>query len=457
MCDRLRTQVGDARMSELLRWSAKPCETWSVDFHHMADEWNVTRQQELVDEWWQYMREQAPYGAKIADVVSEYTLKEVAHVAGPSSALGFAKVTKASLNSDCLHGPHREYRNEWWTLQGKIESELWTQPKLMTWRVWRRTVLPPPLWHDKPDTYFSEIKLTVTIDGVVTLNTEWWPEAWNVFTLGNGAFDLQCQEATHQFAVSTVNQSLALFPMHFKSLVNESVLLNLVELTNHKPLVKFRSNGTAFATDGLGVKHYYYPVVSGAGTWGTQKVEFTGQWTHAWSSGLLPAGYASSFVGRFWGKSHALPWSVIYLALSNETQVHMVWFDQFVHVGYVEQNNKVYKIAPHEVSYTVQGSENQRLHFSAPNFELEWDNETVSGTWHGSQVKGFGFVWSPAKQYQHDQRQYYKLETQNTEEDTATLAYLVWLIPVIFIVALVALIGYLGWNHQIFRPKAAKP
>lgn len=466
MCDRLRAQVGEARMAELSRWSTRPCETWSVDFHHMSEELGVGRQHDLVDQWWKYMRKQAPYGVKVPDLIPQSTLREVHQFAGPASASGFARVTKASLNPDRLHGPHREYRNEWWTLQGKIESSEWTQPKLITWRVWRRTVLPPPLWQDEPGTHFSEVKLTITIDGIETLSTEWWLEAFHVFTLGHTAFHFQCLEATDQFAVSTVNNSLALFPLQFKTRIDDNVLLHLPELTNQKPLVKFRSNGTAFATDGLGVKHYYYPVVTGAGTWGQESVQFTGQWTHAWSSGLLPAGYASSFVGRFWGKAHALPWSVIYLTLSNdtedskshsslETQVHMVWYDQFVHVGYVGPDNKLHKIAPHEVTYTVKEAES--LIFIGPGFELNWDHGTVTGNWQGSPVKGFGFVWSPAKQYAEEETLYHKLEHQNIEQNTATLAYLVWLIPVLFIVVLVVLIGYLSWKRPIYRPKGGKP
>ena len=214
--------------------------------------------------------------------------------------MGFPPLTLSRLNISVEHGPHYEFRNEWWCLSGKLQDAD-NNPGFLSLYFWRHTDLPQPFWDDQAPSTFSSIKCLTS--WVLPGSTE--IQYGEPFTVAQswGASKLQSKPFGLHVGLNYITSASeeSIFPMRARW--SEKGQTFSLRLNNDKSLTMFHSNGCVFCSDGVGIKKYIYPSVKGEGEWidaedKAHTLSFQGFWEHSWESGTSPQGFNQSIFLR---------------------------------------------------------------------------------------------------------------------------------------------------------------
>ncbi len=375
-------------------------------------------------------------------------------------AVGYDNVS--ITNETDLHRVHRRFRNEWWNLAGKRAGDQ------ISLQIWRHTLVPPTLWEAHETTY-SVVWFSWTVNGN-TQHSPFFLEHWGLAGIraNQGLFEIHC--GALNFLKS--KQSDSLFPMDLQWLD-----VRLENLDNTRPMVMLHSNACLSCSDGIGIKMYMYPKVENS--------EFSGYFSHAWESGVLPEGFSSNVFMRgysnidrtLWhvpagGKSDQ--WLTIYAQLENQ---HALW------AFFVSHTHK----HPHRAVLSNPDGSMTRLTnvelilqdglsnavIKHANFSLQWIVELehnpsyggitvlshgqVSGVWKQGFVHGIVTIETPDPRPYHERaaellrdvfhspeskfdREYFN-STSDSQDVLTSVA--IWLLPVLFGTVLLMCILYL--------------
>ena len=88
-----------------------------------------------------------------------------------------------------------------------------------------------------------------------------------------------------------------LFPLDLSLTLPDSKKIKICIDNNKQPFL-INSNGCSTCSDGIGIKNYIYPLLTGDGIKGDKDILFKGCWEHAWESGIHPIGYTRSICLR---------------------------------------------------------------------------------------------------------------------------------------------------------------
>lgn len=349
VCREISSNVSHLVLVELEQASA-PCPTWDlVVQNHLLDPFHSKEQRTArALQWLDHIARRAPVFLTQHPQALE-TLKRMLqedaltpeqwfyfpYLVQTLAHTDFTPMSISALAIKNLHCAHREYRNEWWTLSGKVGTGAFVL------RIWRHTDVPLVLQdaerHAQDYSY-----LQVAAAWQASESSQWStetlpvvPEAWGLATLSDRPFGLKWSNRQ-----LTCSKEDTLFPMSLSWPIpgagGQRLILNL---DNHKPLFMMKSNGCLSCSDGVGMKKYTYPDVRGTKTTLSDPdvFEFRGSFEHSWESGVTPEGFASSAplrtlinMEKAWSNQPNKPDDWLYLMLSLDNGYHVVaYFSPF--------------------------------------------------------------------------------------------------------------------------------
>lgn len=215
---------------------------------------------------------------------------------GRLGALGYPPISIAKVLKQDLHQIKRDYRNEWWSLEGRVRRSE-QQFGFFSWHLWRHTDTPPVL-HDpaRDPRDYSSLGVSVSL---------WWEggeqqhfespaltESWEVIQLSDVPFRLRL--GRHVLRSTGAD----LFPMSLDWYDDDDHHACSLSLDCDKPCVMPESNGCVVCQDAQGIKKYTFPDVQGVGSIGGKPVTFQGRFTHGWEAQVLPEGVLSTLFSR---------------------------------------------------------------------------------------------------------------------------------------------------------------
>jgi hypothetical protein len=296
MCEPIKAGI----FQELENALSIPCSDWSITI--ILD--SFTERSQRMKQWLQYIHDQAPLLAKknltalqylqtlCGDQMSPAQAWSLSYLVPEIGALGYPPMTIAKLNRDTMHQPKRDFRNEWWTLSGQITSDKGSG--FFMCHILRHTHIPPSLWdsHKDPKLYSDvQIVSSLILPGsheILEDISPVIPESWEFITLSDQPFGIQYLTTTSLRS----NQADTLFPLEVQCDIGHQYYITL-KLDNTKPLYMMNNNGCLTCTNGIGMKKYTFPVVSGIGTIKQKEdivgdIQFHGLFEHVWEAGIMP-------------------------------------------------------------------------------------------------------------------------------------------------------------------------
>ena len=522
--------LGTSTFSELTR--EVPCGAWPLHIqNHMMDPFfsSVERGQRVV-QWLQSLSQELTWLSGRRESVIEklsklaargLTLEQALYfpwLMQELSAEGYHRVNMSKLQNNSLHTPKRGFRNEIWRLYGEIYINTGERGHL-TWMLWRHTELPPTQWQmeDRSERDYSSFRITLEIV---------WPETGQVQrhhtpVLPESLLAAEMKQQGPGFNFRYLQNfcqskhSDTLFPLSWTWFVNDQGCK--LKLDNEKPLYMTNSNGCVECNDGIGVKKYTYPLVTGHGTLGESAITFRGMFEHMWESAVLPEGFPTSVVNRsFVHMERGLfprwrpdDWLYFTLQLENNYQITCYFYPAPVELLQAIHPRSAILINP---DGTVRKPDINRLkllpqavndHGHLQNAFLSYESDTtafqiqwvasirplepekctelwrdiggfVSGHWQSQPVKGTG--WSQVtSRLSVSEKANNILETlfPNVPEALAlkewadqhrwyensstsmdvTSSWLLWFIPVLLVLVLLFFIAYLVWTRKVRHVK----
>lgn len=521
LLDRIDHNIGQSLRKTLEKTLQRPVSTWSLDIcNHLLDpENNPSHIHHLFQTWLQDLTTQSPWFVRQNKAQCQQLLSQPRQpiqdlftnqfYVGPIHATGYENMSMSMLSPEGFHQPKYTYRNEWWNLTGILQQEQQQQeeePQFCHLQIWRHTFIPPTAWtKDKPPSYYSLVNVTLTIDQDTVFHLL-VPESFHVAQFQpNCPFFFQILDTCH--LKSEHNDSLFPLQMQWYTAMENTLSLNLM---NEKPLFMTKSNGCVQCSNGMGLKQYVYPLVTGNGWWNkTTPVTFQGSLDHSWESGMLPEGYPASLhlrslmaIEKSWHKVLRRPdnWCYFFLHLDNNTQVACYIMTSPKTVGV--------SVVPHVLVLVNADGTVNKLHDSQVKVEHVRDNKYVTNMWltcgndlhlqlfvsaddfhvrhvldhhsyefvycflhvqgkfdKATKTKGFGYMYitnqeqqqelikstnnnNLSSDFRHDQRND-NHDDHDDDDDMTNVAYLVWLVPLLVISIIFIFIVYLVWSRQI--------
>ncbi len=390
---------------------------------------------------------------------------------GPYSNFGFLPASLSKLDRKELYKLDRRRRNEWWILSGKFSRG--TQQGTLTLQIWRHTDRPQGVWSDKLGKAESSlwIKHTLTIGDAEPISgvTPILPESTLLVTLGVAPFSVAWgSQFFHALQQDT------LFPLSTRFIAANNAQITL-DLDSEKPMFMPAGNGCVQCSDGLGLKTYFFPKVTGQGSFNDEPITFEGSLEHSWESGMLPQGTASSTMVQSFDTieqvlqsgeifNHTGIWLHLTLHLENNYQIstyllpfHLAPFEWLPMTSTVMScpDGTVVTYGSNEAAFRVEhwGDDDQRI---VASFRLLPKSTTkpqlfamitgsivniqVSCTWQFQEfetmVGAYGFLDMTSRGRNSN-------TAQLTPHTDVTLSFLLWLIPLIVVVLLICLVIYL--------------
>lgn len=289
-CAELAGRLGADEYAQLTQ--AKPCEAWDVAHRQQLVQqvWPKVTNDTHWKLWQAYLGNHGP-GSDVQPPRESDEWLEAPFRLGPGTSQGFAQVRLAPEKD--MHEIHPEHRNEWWQLQGVV-GQHWA----VTWWLWRHTLLPPTLWNPDADPLTYSVFTVVTqtenlTTGEVSTDRTVWRGAWGGITLETEPF---CFAVDGHYGQLTSRFAQHMFPLTWTGQHKQEHRWTF-QLDSLKPRFMYKSNGCVECHDGVGLKRYMYPMVTGAGQWNGQVTAFRGTWSHSWSAGWYPRGlpYSASY------------------------------------------------------------------------------------------------------------------------------------------------------------------
>jgi len=521
VCRQIQSNLGSHDFQALVQGYGNPCGAWNLTTqNHMMDPFHSPEQRgQRFQAWLQHIYREAPVLVPRSEKALQYLLDlsetltaEQAfffpYLVQELSGTEFPAMSISKIPSKNYHQAHREYRNEWWSLYGRLENAAGTG--FLTLHIWRHTTLPPTLWDAERDPKdYSVIKLMSSLvlpgsDEVIYDNSMALPEGWELVRLTDNPFGL-----TYGKNLINSHNTDTLFPLTWVWSIGRHLWRGVLD--NDKPLFMMHSNGCLACSDGIGMKKYTYPSLTGNGTLDGISTSFQGVMEHSWESGVVPEGYPSSTAIRslihieksLTSLTRSDDWLYIFLHLDNGYQVACYFMPAPVQVNrafhpqllaITRPDGTVWMPKAEAVSLNFQlvdhaGYPRNLLLYHADGFRLQLfvasdhsDHSVVghSGFIHaGGQVTGFwsdetdfvtgfGFVQTTNRQtYQERANSILELfpgseEFRTWSEQTGNFdnmpktaelsaSYLIWLIPLLFIAVLLIFIVYLVWSRNMVK------
>jgi len=349
-------------------------------------------------------------------------------------AIDYATMSISKLNRDTMHKPKRTFRNEWWSLSGRLTTRF--GEGFLSIHVLRHTNLPETLWQpDRDEKEYSEVRIVVSLeiqDQVIRDVSTIYPESWDFVQLLDEPFGIKYGK---NYMLS--QQEETIFPMQCSWDVGAFSLK--FQMDNVKPLFMMNSNGCLVCNDQMGIKKYTYPVLTGSGVLGKMHEEsinfqFQGNFEHAWEASVFPEGFSSSIALRslinieksIYPLSRPDDWCYICIHLNNNIQISC-YFLPFSFPDLIKEihptlftiihaNGTVTALSHQQlmnILMSVQLSDDQgypmnivlyeRNHqfsfqiasdvFSVGDVDIfQHKSALVSGEWYKDQVSGFAFL-----------------------------------------------------------------
>lgn len=520
MCTVIQKNIGIDIFQEIEHSSHVPCSVWSLETqNYMMDPFHSPEQRsKRMKDWLQYIYDKAPMLIKkypealqhlqkiCADAISPAQAWALSFLVPDIGALDYDTMSISKLNRDTMHQAKRTFRNEWWSLYGRITTRY--GEGFIAVHILRHTNMPESLWsNDRIDKDYSDIRIvsSIVLPGSIEIleeNSTIYPESWNLLNLLDTPFGIQFGR---NFLVPY--QTETIFPLKWQWSIAEHQIM--LKLDNTKPLFMMNSNGCLICRDGIGIKKYTYPVVSGTGELDGISVQFQGVFEHGWESAVLPEGTSSSIALRsfinieksFVDLTRPDDWTYCHVNLNNNFQIacycmptpstvqkafHPILFTIST------PNGTVLTPKLSDISITVQHIDDQGY---PKNFIIEQKNKFsirlavlsdtsdsvgfshaggwVQGQWNNQAVTGFGFIQTTNRlSYEERAQKILELLFQDKEisdflqwsketnyfknaPDSNDLqnSWLLWFIPVIIVSVLVVMIIYLVWARQNVHKK----
>jgi hypothetical protein len=525
MCTRIQENLGVRIFQDVESSSHLPCSTWSLEAkNNILDPFHSPKQRaQRMNDWLQHIHNKAPLLSKKNPKALEYLSKICETSISPAQAWGlsflvqdigatdYASMSIAKLNRDTMHGPQRTFRNEWWSLFGRITTRY--GEGFLTVHILRHTNVPEILWdQNRSEKDYSDVRIVSSIllpsqDNPKQENSTVYPESWELVTLLDQPFGIRYGK-NHMVP----DQIETIFPMQLQwEIAGHNITLRI---DNTKPLFMMNSNGCLVCSDGIGIKKYSYPVLSGTGELDGINVQFQGVFEHAWESSVIPEGYASSIALRsfinieksFTSLTRPDDWLYFHINLSNNIQIscysmpapNMVQ-KPFIPTLFTIVNPNGTVTSPKLVdinitvhlfddqgypkNLTVQQKNKFTLHLSdlsitsVDSTEFSHVGAWVSGQWYQDSeqqpVTGFCFLQTTSRLSYEEKSEkilktlfydkpiedflqwsretnYFKNLPENSD---LTNSWLLWFIPVIIVSVLLILIVYLVWARQNLQKK----
>lgn len=357
---------------------------------------------------------------------------------GKASSMGYEPTTIS--NDTNLHSRHYGFRNEWWNLVGTVDGVP------LAWQAWRRTLLPTEK--------HSVMKFAWSVNGITTYSDWIHDSVDSVFKYGD-----------NNIVQSTSNDTV--FPMNVKW---EGI--ELLGLDNTTPMVMLHGNACLSCSDGIGVKMYMYPNVSND--------TFSGSFTHAWESGVMPEGYTSNIALRsfnnieqyFMHGQKSDQWASIHIHLENK--VHIWAF--FVSIN-IRKPHRIIIVNPDGSIKKLQQDkadfDRSKLAYQSM-FSLHWSTRYsttsefittlhqtfISGFWEGKPVQGTVIVETPdLRPYPERSREILekfkssmKISNFETSASDNLASAAIILLPILFGIFILLTIVYIVYKRRKQNP-----
>ena len=513
ICEQIRDNLGVHDYTLLQQHYPIPCGAWSLESqnnmldpffspHHrgvqyrkwlthifQTSPWLVSKDQEALD-----------FLLTLADNLTIEQAFYFSFLVLEMGAKDFPLMSISRISVTPFHNTHRTYRNEYWTLYMEL-TESGLSPGYILFRIWRHTLLPETVWDsDRSDMDFSYIQITWTgvLPGTTMVQQEQSvivPESWKLCSITDEPFRLT-YGANYIRSVS----GDTVFPVEGLWTFQHKVLQ--FHLDNVKPLFMTRSNGCVTCNDGIGLKKYTYPSLSGL----CNHSPVRGMFDHAWESGVSPEGYSSSTMLRsiIHIEKHMYPltrpdnWLYLFVHTEDQYQIGCYFFSSptLIHHTYhpdlltiSKPDGTVWSPKPLWVDVVRPDSQTILLSFSnhfnlqlhvpyeqshipyTPGAVQQWGG-LVRGTTQWNQesetpVQGIGFIeMTDSHSYQEradailslfpaDKAKAFKTWSryQNYFDNTSNgsdrnASYLLWLLPVLSIMIVLVVIASLLWSRQ---------
>lgn len=485
---------------------------------HLLDPFHSPQQRgERLQTWLQYIHTNAPYIVKqnpkaleqLDSICKNGVSPEEAfyfHYLCPNlSSVGFPVASISKIDRRNMYVPRREFRNEWWTLSGKIDSGF------VAFHIWRHTDLPPALWDTSRDPKdYSYIKFSYTLwteQDCLSYQSPVYCEGWHILELTSTPFGL-----TYGKNAWVPENQKTVFPVNWNwEFGNRNLVLHL---DNVKPVYMMTSNGCVWCKDGIGLKNYTFPKILGQGELDGVPISFEGSFQHSWEAGVLPQGFSSSIILRSFiniekslfaeAEADSANWLFVNFHLDNNIQItgfcmpgQKQLYETFHPTVFtiVQPNGTIASPDCKQICWRIQlQSDNghvQNIHIYDSNNSFSLTCSVVpatvpendapvlgythvagwcNGVWKNEQpVSGFGFIQSCnhstvisdklSSSKIQDFVQWAKSNdyfSTNPTSSQVTNSWLLWFLPVVIISFLICTILYLIWirRRHINRPWA---
>ena len=441
--------------------------------HRLADPFHSPKQRaERMQQWFTYISEQSPAllpkNQRLPLPQTGITPDEAFRLPfslPQLSAVGFPMASISRTNRTALAGPHRKLRNEWWQISGSVitQSGQITQPFSLT--IWRHTEIPEILWEkERTEQNYSTVKVAFTLDQESTTSAA-FPESWKIAHISDEMLGIHFGQ---NYLQSHTDQT------EFPATLNwENLHLNL---DNLKPLCLLSSNGCVVCKDGIGLKKYLFPLISGTGELNGEPVTFTGTFEHSWEAGIFPQGFSSSLLLRsFMNIEKSLSFEnsdkfgdylYLLLHLNNGYQIffYVFNFPKTVQTPFAPYKClvvlpdgttrvqsftlKIQAMSGQNVTNLLISSKNQTnlcmtgLSPQGTTIPISRQSAYISGSYESEPVTGFGFLESSA---------FPKIEITNEIQKEIVYSWLLWVVPLLIILLLVCIVIYLIWSKRRAR------
>lgn len=469
----------------------EPCETWPVSAQealmHAAS--SPEAQRDRMKRWVDHVFDQSPIlvehrestREQLHQLVGPMTVEQCVYLPFLARELGALGYAEARItNETALHTPHVTFRNEWWSLAGRWHAS----GEALTWQVWRHTLVPPSQWEETVDPrLYSALRFSWTTQGV-TRHSPWLLEGWG---LGSVSYDPKFSIRCGRINRLTARQTDTLFPLDLTW-----AGIELLGLDHVKPVVMLHSNACLSCSDGIGIKMYKYPEV--------KNDQFSGFFTHAWESGVMPEGFSSNAAlrgivnierGLLYPKNmlRSDRWFSLHVHLNSGVDLWAFFVSpkaQHPHrVVSIQPTGAVTRLKPHEVEWVQQdGLVSALLKCTSQPFALQWvldapqiastrqtlttlSHGYVSGKWQEDFVQGWVVLETPdLRRYDEraaeilrevfpqagdSARRYFNRAYFATSSDVMT-STVIWLLPLLLGLALLMTMVYLTWSKSSTYP-----
>ncbi len=263
---------------------------------------------------------------RAADGLTPEAYNVCLNLAGPQSSQGWAGVYPGPFSFPDDHGPHCDFRNEWYYLAGNFNTAANDLPISIVFSSRRRGIIPPGKRKtDDPakyDLWLEQLAVTIPAVGVHTNRLD--------YLLGETVI-VETQARPFKWSVGDYKLYSAgdtMFPMRFEADTAEvEIVLELETNSDNDGFFLQGNEGCAPCINGLGYRYYSWPIIYSAGTLvdkaANKRYELVGtMWLdHQWGARMSPCGYLDSHCLR------------AYVAAKNQiAPSHTPWNWFFVHL-----------------------------------------------------------------------------------------------------------------------------